>query len=421
MKKKLQELFSDQFLRNSGWLGFAALMSRISRLVTTLILARIFSTADYGSIAVIYTTFAFGDVFALRGGIGSKIVQAKAEDLEDICQTSYWLNWILCTSVFLIQALAAFPIAKFYKNDQLILPVIVVGLIYLILPNFMVQSSLILRENRLKIIALNQATLSIITNLMTAIFAFLNFGVWAAVWAMIISYFMQIFINNYFHAWRPKKQFNISKWREVMGFGLNILGVSLLEQIRGNLDYLIVGGFLGVEALGLYYFAFNAGIGISNNIIQVFTSSIYPYLCIVNDNMQELKKRFIGSLKKTSLIVIPLILVQAGLAPFYVPIIFGEKWIPAIPILVVICLSALPLAIYNPTIQLLNAIDKTKLTLYWSVIFTAVFGSCLLIAVNFGIMTVAFSVLACQFLTIFFCIWVIRFVFYKQYSTINNE
>ncbi len=413
MKKKLKQLLSDQFLRNSGWLGAGELLNRISRLVTTVVLARMFTTADYGSLAVISLTFSFGNIFVLRGGIGSKIIQAEEEDIEAICQTAYWLNWILCICVFIAQLLLAWPLSLFYKNSDLILPIMTVSLIYLTLPHFMVQGALIRRANKLKLTALTQASLNIVTNIFNAGLAFLGWGVWSAVWGMLISYTIQIFLHWRLNSWRPPNRFTIEKWREVMRFGLNILGVSLLEKLRLNLDYMIVGGFLGVDALGLYYFAFNAGIGISSNVINVFTSSIFPYLCVVNDNLSELKKRFISSLKKTAVVIIPLLLIQSSLAPFYVPIIFGEKWISAVPILVIICLSALPLAIYNPTKQLLNAVDKTQLSFYWNIIFTLLFGSVLLLVVKQGIMAVALSVLACQFLTLFFCIWAIRNLFNK--------
>ena len=306
--------------------------------------------------------------------------------------------------------------AKFYGSDELILPLVTLSIIYLIQPFFLVQEALIIRENRLKITAFSKAALAVITNLITALLALLSMGVWAAVLAMLLAYPAQIIINYKNHSWRPTKNFKLDQWQEVVSFGGNILGVSLLEQLRLNLDYLIVGGFIGVDALGLYFFAFNAGIGISQNVIKVFTSSIFPYLCEVNDNLQELKKRFFSSLKKTSIVVIPLILLQSMLAPFYVPIIFGQKWVTAIPILIIICLSALPLSLYHSTNQLLNAVNKTQINLYWNLIFTVIFAMCLLVVVKWGVLAVALSVLACQVLIPIFCIWAIKYVFARRQS-----
>ncbi|MHC5831979.1 MAG: oligosaccharide flippase family protein, partial [Nostoc sp.] len=101
----------------------------------------------------------------------------------------------------------------------------------------------------------------------------------------------------------------------------------------GNIDYLIIGRFLGINALGIYYFAFNAGLGISQNVINAFTSALFPHLCAARGDLKELKERYFSSLKFTAIIVVPLILLQSSLAPFYVPIVFGQKWVTAVPIL----------------------------------------------------------------------------------------
>jgi PST family polysaccharide transporter len=151
---KLKEIFSGQFIRNVGWLGSAELVNRIFRLGTTVTLARMFSPQDYGLMAIIYTVFDFATVFTLRGGIGAKIIQADEHKVKSICDTSYWLNWILCGSIFMIQCIAAFPVAQFYGNNQLILPLCTSALIYLMMPLFIVHGALIERENRLKVTAI---------------------------------------------------------------------------------------------------------------------------------------------------------------------------------------------------------------------------------------------------------------------------
>jgi PST family polysaccharide transporter len=73
---KLKLLLSNQLIRNASWLGGAELVNRIFRLVTTVMLARFFSSHDYGLAAIIYTINEFASVFPLRYGLGAKIIQA---------------------------------------------------------------------------------------------------------------------------------------------------------------------------------------------------------------------------------------------------------------------------------------------------------------------------------------------------------
>jgi PST family polysaccharide transporter len=390
---KLKQILSGQFIRNVGWLGAAELVNRIFRLGTTITLARMFSAEDYGLMAVVYTVFDFATVFTLRGGIGAKIVQADEQDVKTVCDTCYWLNWILCGSVFLIQCLAAFLIAQFYGNKQLILPICTVASVYLMFPFFLVNSALIERENRLKITALCNAAQSLFSNIITVILALLGMGVWAIVWSMVLTTPVWIAITWMNHSWRPPKSFKLDRWQEITHFGKNMLGVDLLVKLRLNLDYLIVGKFLGINELGIYYFAFNAGSGITMNVVNNFITALYPHLCAVRNNYEHFKNRYFNSIKLIALVLVPLVILQSGLAPLYVPIVFGKKWIAAIPILIIICISVIPRTFKGTSSILLNAIDKTKITLYFDVIYTLIFAASLLVAVKWGVFWVAVAVL----------------------------
>jgi PST family polysaccharide transporter len=412
---KLKQISSGQFISNVGWLGGAELANRIFRLGTTITLARMFSPQDYGLMAVVYTVFDFANVFTLRGGIGAKIIQADEQDVKTICDTSYWLNWIMCGSIFIIQCLAAFPIAQFYGNNQLILPLCTSALIYLMMPLFIVQGALIERESRLKVPAIANAMQSLFSNIITVILALLGMRVWAIVWSMVLTTPVWIVINWMNHSWRPPKSFKLEKWQEITNFGKNLLLVEFLNKLRGNLDYLIIGKFIGVEALGIYYFAFNAGLGISMNVINTFMSALFPHICAVREDFQQFKQRYFSGLKNVSLVVIPLILLQAFLSPLYVPIIFGQKWIPAIPVLITICLSVIPRIFWWASSLLLNALDKTHITLYLNIISTVIFAIFVLVAVKWGIFWVAVAILISQLLlNPSFTIWTHHYVFNKH-------
>jgi O-antigen/teichoic acid export membrane protein len=414
---KIKKQLSSQFIRNIGWLGGAELANRILRLGVVVILARQLSSLDYGLAAVVLTTNDLAAVFTLKYGIGDKLIQANEKDLPILCETAYWMNWILSGLLFIIQCIAAFPIAWFYGNSQIILPICLTALVYLTFPTYAVQAALIYRENRLNIPALCNLVQSIVGNIFTVALALLGFGMWSIVLPILLTAPIWIVINRKNHPWRPKSSFTLHRWQEIAGFSLNLLGIQLLNKLRANLDYLLVGPFLGINALGVYYFAFNAGLGISLNIIMAFTWSLFPHLCAVREDFMQFKKRYFSSLKTMALIIIPLALLQAGLAPFYVPLIFGNKWVQlgAIPVLALVCLSAIPRPFAEAASLLLQAVDKTRITLLWNLIFTGIFAIFLLVAVKEGIIWVAASVLIahCLFLPMF-TVWASRYVFSKN-------
>lgn len=409
---RVKQTLSGQFVRNVGWLGAAELVNRVFRLGTTVTIARMFDSQEYGLMAIVYTVFDFATVFTLRGGIGAKVVQADLQDVKTICDTSYWLNWILCGTIFIIQCLAAFPIAQFYGDRQIVLPLCVAAVTYLMFPLFLVHDALIQRENRLKITALCNATQSIFSNIIIVSLALLGMGVWAIVWAMVLTTPIWIIITWRNHAWRPPKSFTLQGWQAIANFGKNMLGVEILDKLRMNLDYLIIGRFLGIEALGVYYFAFNAGYGITINVINTFMSALFPYICAVRGDYQQFKQRYFSSLKKVTLVAVPIILLQSLLAPLYVPIVFGNKWTSAVPILIMICLSVIPRIYAWASSLLLNAIDKTKVNLQINAIFTVGFAIVILAVVNRGIFWVAATVFLYHIILMpALTIWIHHYVF----------
>jgi PST family polysaccharide transporter len=411
LTSKLKLLLSNKFVHNISWLGGAELIQRVFRLATTVTLARVFSPTDYGLMSAIYTVFDLASTFTLQTGIGAKLIHADEEELESICNTAYWLNWLVCGSLFIIQFLIAYPISLYYGSDKLVLPIRILGLIYLTFPCYLIQASLIERKNQLQVKAWCFAAQAIISNVMIVTFSLLGWGIWAIVFSMVLSFPVWIIICYRYNSWRPNQPFSIERWRDITNFGGKILGVELLTKIRMYIDYLLVARFLGLEALGIYFFAFNAGIGISQSVLNSLAWAWYPHYCQVRTNLKQLRKRYFSSFKTIGLIVVPLVILQTSLAHWYVPIIFGQKWIEAIPILIIICCSAIPIAISYSTSKLLQALDKTDIDLTWNLFFTITFTISLFLAVQHGVFSVAATVFSVQIIAMpIFALWAIFYI-----------
>ena len=419
---RLKKVLSGAYIRNVGWMAGAEVANRIIRLASTVILARMFSAQDYGLMAIIYTLSDFFQVFTLRGGVGSKIIQADEEDVKAICNTAYWLNWIVCSSLFMIQCIVALLLPYFSSEQQtLTLPLIAVAFTYLAYPLFTIHLTLIERENRFKVTAFCNVVVSLISSIITATLALLGMGIWSIIWSMISTFPIWIILTWRYQSWRPPVRFSLEKWRDVLGFGSNLLIKDLLIKFRSNVDYLIVGRYLGVEALGIYYFAFNAGSGITMSILNTFMSPMYPYICSVRNDYAQFKERYFSSLKKVTLILVPIILLQASLAPIYVPIVFGSKWTPAIPVLILICLSVIPNIYGWAATLLLDSINKPRISLQISLVFTTIFLISIFAVVQFGIIWVAATVFLNQLIiTSISAIWMNKYALDKKHFLKHN-
>jgi teichuronic acid exporter len=389
---RLQKELSSQFVRNLGWLGLAEIIYRIFRLGVVVIFSRFLTRRDYGLGAILFTVRDYALTFT-NVGIGAKIIQADEEELDALCDSAYWLNWVVFTALFVIQTTLAFPVAWLTKSPEIVLPIVVAGIPYLIWPIVGVQKTLLQRENKFKVIALTDSLQFCVASVISAIFAVSGMGFWVFVLPGVLVAPLELIVYLNQHPWRPKSKFTTENWDKIFIFGRNIFGVGLLRTSINNLDNIIIASFLGVESLGNYSWAFNSGLGISLSIIKAINSAILPHLCAVSSELDALKQRYFKSLKTISILILPLVLLQATLAPFYIPIIFGQQWANAVPLYILICLSAIPRPFGDASSQLLVAIGRPDLDLRWNGIFTVLFATCLVIGVRWRDIGVATAVL----------------------------
>ncbi|AFY27559.1 lipopolysaccharide biosynthesis protein [Cyanobium gracile] len=389
----------DRFLRNIGWMGLSEFGIRLSRLLATVILARLLSPKDYGIAALVLMTHEFIRVFT-RNGIGEKLVQAPEAELDAMCHTAFTLNWLLGGLLFLIQTLGSFAVAGFYGQPELIRPIILIGLTYLIYPLGSVQTSLILRENRLNVFGLTQLASVMTDNLLIAIFALNGFGMWSIILPKFLVAPIWVIMVYRFHRWRPNWRPSLLHYRQILGFGSRILGVELLNTLRDNIDYLLIGRLIGISQLGTYYFAFNAGLGMSLSAVNAMGLTLYSDLCALSHDRALLRERFQKNLVIIAKVIIPLVAVQASLAPLYVPIVFGQKWVDrgAVPILIIICLSALSRPFANAASMLFRSINLPQVDLWWNLGFTLVLAVAVMVGAQHGIIGVAVAVMATHLL-----------------------
>jgi O-antigen/teichoic acid export membrane protein len=407
----------NPFLQSSSWLGSAELFNRVMRLGTTVIVSRALSPEDYGLSAIVLVVAEIAAVLSMRTGIGSKLVQAPKQDLEQLCQAAYGLNWVIAIGVFLLQCSVAFFIAHWYHDSRLIAPICVLAITTLIAPTYLIQAALVYRENQFQVLALCNVGQAFFGNLAAIVMAQMGYGFWAFVVPGIIAMPVWWWGIHRSQSWRFQGKMTMARWSEIITFAKNLMGIELLGKLRANIDYLLIGQVLGMEALGIYYFAFNAGLGISMSLIQSLTHPLYSHLCDCQGDQTAIRSLYFSSLKSIGIIMVPFILLQTFLAPWYVPIVFGQKWVGAIPVVMLICLSALPRAFADSASTLLQSIDRGKADMYWNLIFTLIFSLALCVSVKSGITSVAITVLAVNFIAIpFFVRWVHRLDILSSHS-----
>jgi teichuronic acid exporter len=196
-----------------------------------------------------------------------------------------------------------------------------------------------------------------------------------------------------------------------LGYAAPILGSEVLAALRFNLDKVLVGSILGIEALGIYYFAFNAGYGLSMVLTNALAAASFPHLADHRLSPSELLARFDKALLGLALPITALIALQSLAVFFYVPVLFGDKWAGMTTIVAVLCLSAATKSWQDLGIQLLRAAGLTGCELGAAALFTVVLLGSLSIGLPFGLLAGVTSMsIAAIGLQLAFAAWARRLV-----------
>lgn len=389
---RIRSLLASRFSRNFAWMGMTEIGSRVSRVVTVIILARFLSPEDYGLAAIALTANELVRVLS-NTGIGQRIIQASDTELDGVCNTAWRMNWVICISLFLLQSALAPLVGWFYDDFRIAWMIVLMGGVYLMMPLGLVQCFLVQRTGSMKVTAVVSTVQMTVDNLLTAILAAVGLGAWAVVLPKLLVGPIWVVGMVRARRWRPDPELGAAPWREILSFGRNVLGVEVLKTLRMHGDRLILGAALGLDAVGLYFFAFSAGLGLSMSFVNALGTALYPHLCEVRADVVQLRRRWFGAMKIAAATVVPIVIVQAVLSPWYVPLVYGARWSEAVPVLAVLCLSAIPRPFAEAAGQLLRAVGRPSHDLAWNVAFTVLHMAAVIAALPWGVIGVATAVL----------------------------
>ena len=104
--------------RGAAWMISYRMLDRIIGLVSTLVLARVLTPADFGLVAMATALIAFVELFGSLG-LDTALIQRPGATREHF-DSAWTMNVLIGASVALALLLCAWPLARFYDDSRLI-------------------------------------------------------------------------------------------------------------------------------------------------------------------------------------------------------------------------------------------------------------------------------------------------------------
>jgi O-antigen/teichoic acid export membrane protein len=178
------------------------------------------------------------------------------------------------------------------------------------------------------------------------ILAYLDYGVWALAWALVVDSLMKAGLLYAFspHALRPSLA--RVEARQLVHFGMGQTFARLANYTALTADNFVVGRQLGPVALGLYGRAFQLMALPISEFSEVIGSVLFPAYAQIQNDRFRLRKAFLASVSLTAMVVFPLLTAIAILAPELLVGVFGSQWADAAWPLQILCIGGFFRSIY---------------------------------------------------------------------------
>lgn len=226
---------------------------------------------------------------------------------------------------------------------------------------------------------------TIVSAVIGIVMAYKGYGIWALVAQQLTNSLISTIMLWTVVRWRPKFKFSFKRLKVLFRFGWKMLCSGLLDTIYNELYGLVIGKVYNPEQLAYYNKGNQFPQMLTENINGSISSVMLPTLSKEQDNKEKLKRMMQKSIKLSSFLLFPLVFGMAAIAEPFIKIVLTDKWLPAVPIMQLLCFSYALWPIHTINLQAINALGRSDIFLKLEIIKKVVGIICLAISVPFGI------------------------------------
>lgn len=365
--------------------------------IVSILMARILSPKEYGTVAIIGVFMGFSQIF-IDSGLGTALIQKTSPTKEDFC-TVFFINIAAGFFFYTLLFFGAPLIARFYEMPILI-PAIRVMALSFVIGSFSCVGRAILNKNlQFKKLAYVSLCSSLFSGVIGITLAYIGFGLWALIWQSVLS---SMFISIYILAvsrFRPRIIFSKKSFKELFGFSSKLLVSNIIWSVSTNITQLLIGKYFNARNLGIYGRAGAYSRLIPMNISGVLEKILFPVLSAIQHDTTRLNSAFHKFCSVITFYVFGCNMFLMGLAYPIVLITITEKWVDCVPYLQVLCVSTAINAINSVCSKFLLARGFSGIFLRMNAITVPIGLGTFFVMLQLGLMAVVWGELFCAILT----------------------
>lgn len=351
--------------------------------VVGIILARILSPREFGLIGILTIFIAISQSF-IDSGFSSALIRKKKCTQTDY-STIFYFNLGIGILFYFILFFAAGAISSFFKEPQLEMLLKVLGLGLILNALGIIQRTILTKNINFKL----QTKVSLVASIGsggTAIaMALLDYGVWSLVALTLTRFGLTSLFLWIWAKWKPLLVFSKKSFKELFAFGSKLLVSGLIDTTYRNIYYLIIGKYFSAVELGYYTRADQFRALPSQNLTGIISRVSYPVLASIQDDIPKLKAAYKKIIRSTMFVTFILMLGMAAVAKPMVLTLIGDKWLPAVIYLQMLCFVGIFYPLHALNLNMLQVQGRSDLFLRLEIIKKILAVPTIIIGILFGI------------------------------------
>lgn len=371
------------------WSGIDTLSRQGLQFGITLVLARLLTPADFGTVGMLVVFIGLAGVF-IDSGFSSALIQRQ--DITDTDLSSvFYFNIMMSFVMGAALVLTSSWIASFYK-----MPVLK-PLTWLLAANTVIgsfgtiQGMLLTKALNFRRQCFISLTTMTISGGVAILLAWKGYGVWSLGIQTLTATVLSVFLLWTFSDWQPHLTFSPRSIHSLFKFSSFMLLSSLLDTLFSRMNTLLIGKFYSASDLGYYSRADGLRLLPGNLLSGIISRVSFPIFAVAKTDKVLLRSGLKKAITFVMMLNVPIMLGMLVTAESLIVVLFGKQWLPCVPYIQILCLSGILFPLHVLNLNVLMAQGHSNLFFRLEVI-KKVTGVVLLgAACSFGIVAIAWS------------------------------
>ena len=407
-----EQSLKDKTAKGLFWGGVSNGVQQLLGMLFGIYLARILNAEDYGLVGML----------AIFTGIASTIINSgftvALANKHEVSQKEYnAVFWFMVFSgliLYIILFCSAPLIADFYERPELTTLSRVLFVSFFFSGMGGVPYTVMFKRLMVK----EQAKIDIASLLLSGIVGVFLAMKGLAYWALAIQSVTYITVNSllkcFVSPWRPSLSFDLTPLKGLFSFSVKLFLTNIFTQISKNIFSVLLGKLYNATQVG-YYTQGHKWMIMGDSILSGMINSVaQPVLVEVREDKERQLNVFRKMIRFAAFVSFPAMLGLAFVAPEFIQLTIGEKWMPSVPLLQLLCLFGMISPIWLLYTQMLIAHGKSDLYLYGNLLLGATQLLLLWTTAKYGIETMVIAYVATYFVfMLFWHYWVQQIIHMK--------